>query len=62
MPDVKISNHGTVFAFELLTGPAYDWVTEHCADPHFVGHTLVVEHRFARDLAQAILDAGLEVE
>ena len=52
--DVQIANEGTVFAFELLTTPALEWVEEHCAEPLFVGHTLVVEHRFARDLAVQI--------
>ena len=59
--DVKVTNEGTVFAFELLTPAAVEWVNANCADPLFLGRTLVVEHRFAWNLFQALVIDGLEV-
>ena len=62
MDDVKVENHGTLFLFRLLTDAARDWVEAH-VDPEaqWFGGALVVEHRYARDLAQGMLDDGLAV-
>lgn len=60
--DVRVANEGTVFAFELLTDSAFSWVKEHVSEPMFLGHTLVVEHRYAEPLADGMIAGGLEVE
>lgn len=60
--DVVVENHGTIFLFRLLTDAAQAWVDEHVSDEaQFFGGALVVEHRFARNLADGMLGDGLEV-
>lgn len=64
-PDVTVENHGSLFVFTILTDAANEWVSENVqTEPHqWLGdHTLAVEHRYAHDIAQGMLDAGLEVE
>ena len=61
-PDISIENHGTIFLFRLNTQAATDWVEEHVqSDAQFFGDALVVEHRYARDLATAAVADGLAV-
>lgn len=62
--DVAVSNHGTVFLFALLTDRAREWVDENVQAEgwQFFGGSLAVEPRMARDLAQGMLNDGLEVE
>lgn len=62
MADVRVDNQGTIFLFHLQTEVANDWVGEHVQDDaQYWGGALVVEHRYAMDLADGMLDAGLEV-
>jgi hypothetical protein len=64
MTDVRIVDHGSIFIFELLTDEAREFVDDH-VDPdanYFGEDRLVVEHRFAGNLAQGLSDHGLEVE
>ena len=51
-----------LYTFELLTPEAEQWVYANVEDPMFHGHVLVVEGRFAQDLAQGMIDDGLAVE
>ncbi len=61
-PDISIENHGTIFLFRLNTQAATEWVEEHVqSDAQFFGDALVVEHRYARDLATAAVADGLAV-
>ena len=61
-PDISIENHGTIFLFWLNTQAATEWVEEHVqSDAQFFGDALVVEHRYARDLATAAVADGLAV-
>jgi len=61
-PDISIENHGTIFLFRLNAQAATDWVEEHVqSDAQFFGDALVVEHRYARDLATAAVADGLAV-
>ncbi len=61
-PDISIENHGTIFLFRLNTQAATEWVEEHVqSDAQFFGDALVVEHRYARDLAMAAVADGLAV-
>ena len=60
--DVHVVNHGSLFAFELLTAASREWVDENVSDEaQFFGGALMVEHRYAQDLAQGMLNAGLAV-
>lgn len=62
--DVAVSNHGSVFLFALLSEQARDWVSENVQAEgwQFFGGSLAVEPRMAFDLAQGMINAGLEVE
>ena len=58
-PDVLVRNKGTVFLFPL-TSRGKQWIEEHVQpDALWFGSALVVEHRFAWNLAQGLKDAGL---
>ena len=61
--DVRVSNEGSLFLFALLTPAARSWVDENVSEDrtYFAG-SLVVEPRYAQDLADGMLSAGLCVE
>ena len=62
--DLAIQNHGTFFLFHPLTDAARAWIGEHFTnrdDAQFFGHALVVEHRYARELARLATQDGLRV-
>lgn len=61
-PDFTIENHGTLFLFTPLTPAAREWINENVEEPRFWGNALVVEHRYARPLGNAIFIDGLEIE
>jgi hypothetical protein len=63
MKDVIISNHGSIMLFALLSERAREWVDENVSENRqFLGGSLAVEPRYAADLAQGMIDAGLVVE
>jgi hypothetical protein len=60
MPDFTVRNEGTILLFYPLTDPAREWLKENVQDDaQWFGDALVVEHRYAGDLAMAMLAAGL---
>jgi hypothetical protein len=60
--DVHVVNHGSLFAFELLSPEAREWVEQNVSDDaQFFGGALMVEPRYAQDLAQGMLNDGLGV-
>jgi hypothetical protein len=60
--DVKVENHGTIMLFRLLTDAAEEWVDENVPDnSQYWSDSLVVEPRYAEDLALGMIEAGLEV-
>ncbi len=62
MPDVRVQNEGTLYLFHLLTDAAQEWVEENVqGEAQLCAGALVVEHRYARDLANGMLAHGLEV-
>ena len=64
MIDTTVTNHGTLFTFELHTDAAREWVRGNIeiADYMWRGaDTFACEHRYAGDLAAGMVDAGLEV-
>ena len=58
--DVQVSRQGTLFLFNPLTPGAQTWL-ETRTDGLWYGGALVVENRYARYLAQAMLDEGFKV-
>jgi hypothetical protein len=61
--DVVVRNHGTVVLFELRSPAAREWVDENVqTEPwQWLGRSLGVDHRFAGQLTDGMIDAGLEV-
>ena len=61
--DVTISGGGSLYLFHLHSDHARAWVEEFVSsDRQFFGGALVVEHRYAGDLALAIAADSLLVE
>ena len=59
-PDVLVHNEGTVFLFHPLSAQATTWMDEHVQpDALWLGSALVVEYRYALDLAKGMKDSGL---
>jgi hypothetical protein len=62
MPDVNVENHGTLFLFRLNTETAQSWAVENVPGATYFAGAVVCEARYARDLAQGMIDDGLMVE
>ena len=61
-PDFTVENHFSIFLFRMNTPAAQAWVSDHVqSDAQFFGDALVVEHRYAQNIALAIIDSGLTV-
>jgi len=62
--DVQITNHGTMFFFWPKNDKARQWVDENIPLESWQWHgdeAFAVDGRYALDLAQGMIDAGLEV-
>ena len=58
--DFIVQNEGSIFLFTPLSAKAAQWIGEHVQpDATWFGDALVVEHRYARDLAEGMKGAGL---
>jgi hypothetical protein len=64
MTDVHVIDQGTLIGFETITETAQDWfrLNVASADWQWMGNTLWVDHRNARDLLDGIVNADLTVE
>lgn len=62
--DVEVENCGSIMLFRALTKRARNWLVEHtCQDEsQWFGNGLAVELRYAENLANGLLGAGLVVE
>jgi hypothetical protein len=59
-PDIFVRCEGTIFLFEPRTVAAKQWITENVQpDAQWFGNALVVEGRYAAELAAGMRDAGL---
>lgn len=60
--DVFVRNEGTIWLLYPRTVAAEAWI-EHNVDPEarWVGHALVVEHRYGPDIVAGLVADGLEV-
>ncbi len=61
LPDVHVVNLGTIFTFEPRTRAAREWIADNVFEPMWFGGALAVDHRYARPLAEGMLEAGLVV-
>lgn len=63
-PDVIVHNGGTLFQFEPQTQAAKDWIEQNVQTEswQWFGGSLVVEHRYAAQLAEGMIADGLVVE
>ena len=61
--DVEVQNHGSLMVFNLNTADAQEWVEEHVGgETTWWGENgLVVEPRYAQDLAAGMVGDGLVV-
>ncbi len=64
MTDVYISNNGSVFSFQPVTQAGKDWIEENVqTEPwQWLGNTLAIESRFAGELTDGMISAGLEIK
>jgi hypothetical protein len=60
--DFTIVNHGTLFTFTPRSDAARAFAREALADAQWFGGAVVVEHRYAWDLAQRLQAEGWSVE
>jgi hypothetical protein len=62
--DLIFESHGTLVLVHPDSERGGDWLEEHCAegeDHTYFGEALVVEHRYAADLALVAISDGLMV-
>jgi hypothetical protein len=60
LPDVLVRNEGTIFLFTPLTPAATNWICVNVQpNAQWFGNALVVEHRYAADLAAGMREDGL---
>ena len=61
--DVMIHNHGSIYLFDPLSEKGKAWIDENTDEDQRTMwvESLVVEHRFAGDIANGMLRAGLTV-
>jgi hypothetical protein len=60
--DVQVTNGGSIFLFQPYTDEAKAWIKNNVSEEsQWFGFSLAVEARYAQDLAQGMIDAGLTV-
>lgn len=61
--DFLVENHGSIFTFTPQNEAAFDWADEHIqAVGQFIGqHSIVVEHRYIRDIVDGAIADGFIV-
>jgi hypothetical protein len=58
--DFSVENHGSLFLFRMNTAAARQWVHDNVEDDaQFFCDALVVEHRYAANLAEGMRGDGL---
>lgn len=54
-PDFELSDHGTIFLLTPLSHAAHEWIDEKIAEGYqSFGLSVVVEHRYIRDIVAGI--------
>ena len=60
--DVLVQNEGSIFLFRPQTDAAKEWIDQNVSDEaQWFGGGLVVEHRYAHDMAEGMAGSGLTV-
>ena len=59
--DVRVTNHGTIFAVELESRAARSWWKDHVIEGMEFGTAKIVEHRYIKDIVNGMLEDGLAV-
>lgn len=60
--DVQIQNEGSIFILWAMTDRAVEWLEANCASAQRWGvNGYVVEHRYVDDIAEAMINSGMEV-
>lgn len=60
--DFRVSNHGSILLFSPENAAADAHIRQNVSDEvMWYGGALVVEHRYANDLAKALMDEGFDV-
>jgi hypothetical protein len=59
--DVEVQREGTIFLFCVQTAAACEWVEDNVRDPLWSGCGLVVEFRYACEIASAMTADGLRL-
>lgn len=64
MVDFEVTDHGSIVQVHAKTQEAKDWIDENVEAPAYMwsGEVLNIEHRFADDIINGMLNAGLEGE
>jgi hypothetical protein len=58
--DFSYSDEGSIVLLTPITAAANDWVQEHLpGDAMRFGHSIVIEHRYADDILNGIVNDGL---
>lgn len=61
-PDAVVANEGSVVLLYPKTDAAHAWIEEHLPeDRQMFGTATVIEHRYAGDIINGMLDSGLVV-
>lgn len=65
MPDVEVTNHGSIVLVAFLTPDAQEWAAIHVpedGDHMYYNGALVVEPRYFENLLEGMTEAGLVVK
>jgi hypothetical protein len=64
MPDVLTDNFGSIVGITPMTPTAREWIGENVdAEPwQWLGGTLNIDRRYAADLVEGMVEAGLTVQ
>ena len=63
MADVVVSNEGSLIGFQPLSDGAKDWIKENIPDDApWLGARFFAEPRYAQNIIDGMISAGLEVQ
>ena len=62
-PDIRVSNHGSIFMVSPLSDAAREWVDEHVQleDWQWMGNAFSVDRHYIENLVEGMIGDGLVV-
>ena len=57
--DVEVANNGSFFTFLPITPRAIEWFDKNTPDATRYNNSIAVDHRYARDIADALVNEGM---